>query len=402
MRTTHLVGLDLGTSKVCCVVAEIPRDAAPLRIVGIGRANSDGLRKGEISNVNAVPDCIREACAEAERQSDHAIRGVVIGITGGHVIGVNSRGMVDLPAGRAEIVEEDRLRADENAAALSFPAETTILHRLVQQYLVDGRDEVTDPVGMHGRTIEADCHIVHGNAARIQNSVRAVKEAGLECEESIFTGLASATAVLTEEQRRLGALVLDLGAGTTEYVAFMRGQVVLSGCLAVGGDHLTNDIALGLRIPIARAEKLKLDEGSAVVGSCLPDERIYLRPEPGFAGKEVEREMLHQLIHMRLREIFELIKKRGDDEHILPYLGAGVILTGGVSQTAGIGHLTEEVFGLPVSPAQPPAISGLTTPLTSPQLSAALGLVEHARRLREEQPAPTGWRSRFGWLFGRR
>ena len=403
-RNPIIVGLEIGTTKICVVVAE----AAPgdeTRILCVGQADSRGVRKGEIVDFDAAHEALRDAIADAESKSDVTIRSAYVGISGGHVTSLNNRGVVHLPGERNEISDEDVAEVKLRAGEVSIPTNNAFLHNFIQQYRVDGRDGVMNPVGMLGHKIEADYHIVHGVRNRIQNTIRLVREVPLEIDDVVFSGLASALAVLDREQRERGALVIDIGGGTTDYVIYRDGAVHDSGCIAVGGDHITNDISMGLRVPMARAERLKIEEGGAVLGTCLPDEKIHLRGEPGFAARDIEREMLHQVIHYRLREIFELLKKRFDDERHLDYLGAGIVLTGGSSQIPGIQHLAEDVFGIPVQPAQTPPLSGLTSALANPQISTALGLVEYARLVQDEHPTEGFWqrmKHRFSRALGSR
>ena len=212
----------------------------------------------------------------------------------------------------------------------------------------------------------------------------------------VFSGLASAQVVLTQQEKDLGALVIDMGGGTTDYVLYSEGAVRQSGCLAVGGDHITNDISMGLRIPMARAEKLKIEEGSCVLGNCLPGEMILLKDDSGFAGKEIDRETLNTIIHLRLREAFELLKRRLDEEPYLGYLGAGIFVTGGCSLLNGIDHLAEEIFETPANLTHAQAAWGVTSAVENPQFSTAIGLVKFAQVMHTDRPP-----RRFGRILGR-
>ncbi len=394
-----VVGLDLGTTRVRVAVAEVFTDAET-RIICIGQSDSHGIRKGEIVDFEAARAAVREAISEAESKSDLEIHSAFVGLSGGHLASLNNRGVLEMPTADHVIDEADLQAVKSRACEVNIPASNSFVHAELREYRVDGREGVFDPIGILGHRLEADYHIIHGIRARMQNTVRLVKDVPLEVDDIVVSGLASALGALDEAQRERGVLLLDLGGGVTDYAIYREGAVCASGCLAVGGDHITNDISMGLRIPIARAERLKIDEGSAVLGTCLPDERIHLRAEPGFAARDVEREMLNQIIHYRLREVFELIKERFEDERHLPYLGAGVILTGGASGTSGIQHLAEEIFGLPVSPANPPRVTGLAGATENPQLSAVLGIVEFARAINLERP-PTGFFARFKSAFGK-
>ncbi|HEV2095277.1 MAG TPA: cell division protein FtsA, partial [Chthoniobacterales bacterium] len=250
-----------------------------------------------------------------------------------------------------------------------------------------------------GQKLEADFHIIHGVRTRIQNTIRCVKELPLEVEDVVFTALASAQVVLTQHQKDLGALVIDIGGGTTDYILYVDGAVKQSGCLAVGGDHITNDISMGLRIPMTRAEKLKIEEGSVTLGNCLPGETVLLKDDSGFAGKEVDRETLNTIIHLRLREIFELMKRQLDEQSFLDYIGEGIFITGGCSQLNGIDHLAEQVFEVPARVAHAQTMSGLTSAFENPQFSAGIGLIKYAQAVQADRPVRRGFRRLIGRFF---
>jgi cell division protein FtsA len=392
MASDHIVvGLEIGTSKVCVVVGETRGDGT-IRILGVGQAPSRGVRKGEIVDFETAGKCIREALVDAEEKSDVMIGSVYLGVTGAHILGFNNRGAVNIPEDRDEICEEDFEDVQSSAREVSIPAPNMFVHSILQHYYVDGQDGVLNPIGMSGRMLEADFHIIHGIATRIKNSVRCVKEVGPEVLDVVFNPLATAQVLLDQNQKGLGALVVDFGGGTMDYLVYADGAVKQSGSLAVGGDHITNDISLGLRIPMAKAERIKVEEGSVILGNARPGEVIVLKDETGFAGKEIEREMLNTIIHCRVREAFELLKKRLDDKGHLPFLSAGMMLTGGCSLLKGINHLAEEIFGMPVHLTHAQTVSGLTSAFENPQFSTAIGLIKYAEAMQPERP--TG-------LFGR-
>ena len=389
-RDSIVVGLEIGTSKVCVVVGESRGDGT-IRILGVGQAPSRGVRKGEIVDFDTAGKCIREALVDAEEKSDVMIGSVYLGVTGGHITGFNNRGAVNIPEERDEICEEDFEDVQASAREVSIPAPNMFVHSLLQHYYVDGQDGVLNPIGMLGRKLEADFHIIHGVATRIKNSVRCVKEVGPEVLDVVYNPLATAQVLLDQNQKSLGSLVVDFGGGTIDYLVYADGAVRQSGALAIGGDHITNDISLGLRIPMAKAERLKVEEGSVILGSSRPGETIVLKDETGFAGKEIEREMLNTIIHCRVREAFELLKKRLDDDGNLPFLGAGMMLTGGCSLLKGINHLAEEIFGMPAHLTHAQTVSGLTSAFENPQFSTAIGLIKYADAMQPERPA-----GRFG------
>jgi cell division protein FtsA len=391
-----MVGLEIGTSKICVVVGE-GRPDGTIKILGVGQAPSRGVRKGEIVDFETAMKCVHEAVVDAETKSDVMIRSVYVGVTGSHIQSFNNRGLVTLPEDRDEIDEQDIEDVKINAREVSIPAPNAFLHSIIQHYHVDGQEGVLNPIGMLGQKLEADFHIIHGVRTRIQNTIRCVKELPLEVEDVVFTALASAQVVLTQHQKNLGALVIDIGGGTSDYILYVDGAVKQSGVLAVGGDHITNDISMGLRIPMTRAEKLKIEEGSVTLGNALPGETILLKDDSGFAGKEIERETLNTIIHLRLRETFELMKRKLEEEPFINYIGEGVFITGGCSHLNGIDHLAEEIFELPARVAHAQTMSGLTSAFENPQFSAAIGLIKYAQAMQSDRPPTRG----FGRLFGK-
>lgn len=391
-RDRIVVGLEIGTSKVCAIVSELKHDGT-IQILGIGEAPSRGVRKGEIVDIDTCGKCIREALADAEDKSDVMIKNVYLGVTGAHIQSYNNRCPVTLPEDRSKIEEEDFVRVQEAARTVPIPAQNMFLHTILQHYYVDGQDGVLNPIGMHGRKLEADFHIVHGVANRIKNSIQCLCDLDIEIEDIVFTPYAAAQAVLDANQKSAGAVVVDIGGGTTGYIVYAGGAVKQSGVLGIGGDHITNDLSLGLRIPMMKAEKLKLDEGSCVVGGGIPGEMVVLKDEHGFAGREVEREMLNNIIHMRIRETFELLKRELDRGRYAEFAGAGMILTGGCSSLRGIQHVAEEVFEMPVHLCQAQNIAGVTTAFENPQYSTAIGLVKYAQATFEDDSG--GW---LGWF----
>jgi cell division protein FtsA len=392
-----MVGLEIGTSKICVVVGE-GRPDGTIKILGVGQAPSRGVRKGEIVDFETAMKCVHEAVVDAEQKSDVMIRSVYVAVAGSHLQSFNNRGCVMLPEDRDEIDERDVEDVKINAREVSIPAQNAFLHSLIQHYHVDGQNGVLNPIGMLGQKLEADFHIIHGVRTRIQNSIRCVKELPLDVEDVVFGGLASAQVVLTQHQKDLGALVIDMGGGTSDYILYADGTVKQSGCVALGGDHITNDISMGLRIPMARAEKLKIEEGGCTLGNCLPGEMILLKDDSGFAGREIEREMLNTIVHLRVREGFELLKRRLDEEPYLNYLGTGIFITGGCSLLSGIDHLAEEIFEMPAHVAHAQTTWGVTSAVEDPQFSTAIGLVRFAQVMHTDRP-PRGLGRIFRGLF---
>lgn len=381
-----VVGLEIGTSKVCAVVGEIRHDGT-VRILGVGQSPSRGVRKGEIVDFETAGKCIREALADAEDKSEVMIRSVYLAVNGAHIESFNNRGSIQIPDDRDEICVDDFEDVQTAAQEVSIPPANVFLHSILQHFYLDGQDGILNPVGMIARKLEADFHIIHGIGTRIKNAQRCVKELDINIDDVVFAPLAAAQVLLDIEQKTLGALVIDMGGGTTGYISYVDGAVKQSGALGLGGDHITNDLSLGLRIPVARAERLKIEEGSVELERCTPGEMVVLRDEAGFAGKEIEREMLNTIIHCRVRETLELIKRRLEDGQYLDLLGAGVLITGGSSRLKGIKELAEDVFGIPVHVTHAQEVSGPTAAFEDPQLSAAIGLIKYAHTT---QPSAKG------------
>jgi cell division protein FtsA len=398
-RSDILVGVEVGTSKVCCVVAEAAGEGE-LRILGVGAVPSRGIRKGEIIDLAIATECVHDAFAEAEANSDVEIGDVSVAVSGNHIRSFNSRGIVPISPDRLEIDENDLEEVAIKAREVNIPTENTFLHSIIQHYYVDGAEGVLNPVGLVGTRLEADFHIIHGVKTRLQNTLRAIEENGMHIDQVVVNSLASSHAVLSDHQRELGAVVLDIGGGVTDWIVFADGVVRQSGILAVGGDHISNDISLGLRIPLTRAEKLKVEEGNARCGICPPGEMITLKNDAGFSGKEIE--MLNTIINARVREIVSLVHKHVSTETPSHMLGAGVVLTGGTSLMPGIREVAESVFEMPVHLARDASAAGPKSILSNPQYSTAIGVVKFMQaRLDEEEPESL-LGSLFGKLFGKR
>lgn len=372
------VGLDIGTTKITAIVAELDEDGEGIRIVGVGTAPSDGLKRGVVVNLEKTTRSIQYAVQEAERMSGRTIRGVYAGIAGDHIRGINSRGVIAVSRKDAEIRPHDVERVIEAAKAIAIPTDREILHVLPQEYIVDDQDGIRDPVGMSGVRLEAEVHIITGAASACRNIVRASERAGLYVEELVLEPLASANAVLTQDERDLGVALLDIGGGTTDVAVFFEGTVRHTAVIGLGGANVTNDLAIGLRAPVERAEQLKLQSGCALTSMVRPEEVVQVPSIGGRPDREVSRHMLAMMIEPRIEEIFELAKKEVRKNHIADLLGAGVVLTGGASSLLGMPELAEQVFDLPVRRGIPMGISGLTEAVCDPRFATGVGLVIHA------------------------
>jgi len=390
------VGLEIGTTKVCAVVAECGRDGE-VRLLGVGESPSRGVRKGEIVDFQNASKCVHDALADAEERSDQEIKSVWLAVTGSHLQSFNNRSSISLPD-ESEITEKEIGDVEYKAKEITIPKENVILHSIIQRYYVDGQEGVIDPLGMLGTKLEADYHIIHGVMTRIQNTIRCVKEFDIEVDDVVVNSVASAQVVLSDSQKQAGAVVIDIGGGVTDYIVYHDGAVRHSGAIAIGGDHITNDLCIGLKIPITRAEKLKIEEGAALPGAHSPGEKITLKNDTGFSGKEIDREMLNMIIHARVAELFTILKKRIHEvvpEHLL---GAGILLTGGCSMLRGIREVAESIFESPVSLAHAHSVSGPTSAFENPQLSTCIGLVKYAQAVHADMPEET-LLSKVGKIF---
>jgi cell division protein FtsA len=398
-----IVGLEIGTSKICVVVGEQGADpaGAGLNIIGLGQARSRGVRKGEIINPAQVEEDLRAAVFEAEQMADVEIRSVYLGVSGGHVRGFNNRGVHTVVSADHEINEDDLQDVIKNAKAINLPAENTVIHAVRQHFFVDGQDGVTDPVGMLGTRLEVDMHVIHGHAHRLQNAIRLVRGTQIEVDEIVFNGIASSLALLTGEQKELGALVIDIGGGTTEYVVYSNGAIRHTGVLAVGGDHVSNDLAYGLKVPLSRAEKLKIEHGSALVADAAREQTLTITNELGLPLKSVNVGHLQRIMSLRLEEIFQLVAQELEQAGLASYLRAGVFLCGGGSRVPGIVRLAENVFQMNVTAGRAVAINGVTAALDQPEFSAAIGLVKYGSLKNRKRAARPSFTTGIKEVFGR-
>jgi len=382
MARSHLhVGLEIGTTKVAAVIAETRSDGL-LRIIGSGEVPSRGVRKGEIVDLGKITLCLTDAVSEAEEKADREIAEVVASVTGAHLDSLNNRGGVPIPDDRDEIEEEDIHEVEQSALDVSIPPGNVFLHTIIQHYYVDGQEGVSSPLGMLGRKLEAEFHIVHGTKTRIQNNLRCIREANLKVTSVVMSAVASAHAVLEQSDRDGGVLVIDIGGGTTDYILFREGSVRQSGVLAVGGDHVTNDIAIGLRVPTKWADKLKMEEVDVAPGATAARGTVQIE-DPTFAGGEIERSNLNKVAEARVREIFTLLKRRLSFDRHAQFISSGVVVTGGTAELKGIAALASDVFGVPARTASPRPLMGPTALFESPRWSTAVGLVLYAQATQE-------------------
>jgi cell division protein FtsA len=366
-----IVGLDVGTTKTCAVVAEMTD--AGIDIIGIGSHPSEGLRKGVVINIENTVDAIKKAVDEAEHMSGCEISSVHVGIAGGHIKGQNSLGIVAVK-GR-EVDEDDVRRAIEASKAIAIPLDREILHTLPQNYVVDDQNGIRDPIGMSGVRLEAKVHIVTGASASVQNIVKSVNRVGLDIDDIVLEQLASSEAVLSADEKDLGVVLLDIGGGTTDIAVFSDGSIKHTAVIPVGGNFITSDIATGLRTPLTEAEKIKIKYGCAFSPMIPKNEIIEVPSVGGREPREVTRQILGRIIEPRTEEILNMSYKEVVKSGYEDILAAGVVLTGGTSIMAGITELAEHVFNMPARRGCPTGIGGLTDVVNSPMYATGVGLV---------------------------
>lgn len=380
-RGNLIVGLDIGTTKICCVVGEMSQ--GDVNIIGIGTHPSIGLRKGVVVNIESTVDSIKKAVEEAELMAGCEISSVYTGIAGGHITGFNSRGIVAIKG--PEITETDVERVIDAARAVAIPMDREVIHVLPQEYIVDEQTGIQNPVGMAGVRLEAKIHIVTGAVTSAHNIVKCCNRSGLDVCDIVLESLASGEAVLTAEEKELGTALLDLGGGTTDLAIFSDKNIRHTFVLALGGNNLTNDIAIGLRAPHAEAEKIKTRYGTCLSSSVSADEMIEV---PGMGGREARklpRQILGEILEPRMEEIFTLAKRevyRAGLENSFP---SGLVLTGGTSMLEGTTEIAESVFNLQTRLGKPQGITGLVDVVNNPMYATGVGLVLYGAKNQVEK-----------------
>lgn len=400
MGLEPIVALEIGTGKIAAIVGEVGADGFVM-ITGMGIHESKGVRKGEIVDLDTAAACVRAAIQEAEENGKLDIGEVYLAVSGGHIRGVINSGRVRVLSSDKIISEEDVDSVTEVAKSMNIPEDREILHTVPQHYCINDQQYVTNPVGMEGITLTLNMLILHGVISRIRNTVRTVRSLPLGVADVVFAGLCSGLAVLTPEQKESGVIVLDIGAGTTDYVVYADSVVAASGSIAVGGDHVANDIALAFNIHVQRAEVLKKEHGSATIDASRSDESISLPAEVGFPASTIKIGALDTVINARMDELFDIVKKQLSND-ILRHVGAGVVLTGGLSALKGVTELASSVFGLPCAIGKPRNVSGLASAIDGPECATCVGLIQHAHRTSgKEETGLGGWLKNMFGIGGR-
>ena len=367
-----IVGLDIGTSKTCAIVGEVTEEG--INIVGIGSSPSRGMRRGVVVNIDMTVESVKKAIEEAELMAGCEITSVFAGIAGHHIKGLNSRGIVAIK--EHEVKPADVKRVIDAAQAVAIPSDREVLHVIPQEFIVDDQDGVKDPIGMAGVRLEAKVHIVTAAATSAQNIIKCCNKAGLNVNEIYLEPLACSEAVLGHDEKELGVALVDIGGGTTDVAIFVNGSVVHTSILPLGGNHLTNDVAVGLRTPAQEAERIKQKYGCVMTSLVQKEETIEVPSVGGRPPRILPRQILSEILEPRIEEIFNLVRQEISRSGFEDRIAAGMVLTGGCSILEGMPELAEQVFNLPVRRGVPKGVGGLADVVKSPMYATAVGLMQ--------------------------
>jgi cell division protein FtsA len=398
-----LCALDIGTNKICALIADVNEPDGVPRVLGVGQAPAEGLRRGVVVDLEKTVRSIAQSITDAELMAQVKIDRVICGIGGDQVKSINSRGVVAIPPGHHEVNQADVDRALAAARAVLLPADREIIHCLPVAFTMDDQPGIKDPIGMTGRRLEVEVHIVTGAVNTAQNITRALELAGLGVADLVLQPVASGWAVLDDEERDIGTLVIDIGGQTTDIAVFLEGSIRHTACIGVGGRNVTNDLAIGLRIGAEVAEELKRMYGSCIAANVPSDEICTIPGTPGRPPRDVERSFLAEVIEPRMEEIFSLCKREFDVSPYRSSINGGCVITGGAVQIEGACELAEKVLGMPVKLGYPRGVGGLTDLIASPIFATAVGLIRQAAFepavRRERGPMWQRMRSRLGEIL---
>lgn len=371
---TVLVAIDIGTTKVCVLIGELARSGG-VDVIGIGQAHSDGLRKGVVIDIDRTVQSMASAVDAAERLSGYKVRSAFVGISGNHISSQNSRGMVAVSGSRHDVAREDTVRAIEAARAVSIPNTREILHVIPRGYVVDGQAGVRDPIGMTAVRLEVETHIVTAATTSVQNLSKCVQRAGVEIDELVLAPLATAEAVLSDEDRELGVALVDIGGDTTDIAVFQEGSISHAATIPMGGRSITSDLGIGLRLTPDAGEDLKLRQGTALPLEVDPDEIVQITSIGEEVSHGITRRHIAQIIESRVEELFEFVGAEIETAGATNRLQAGLVLTGGASQLPGLGRAARDQLGMASRVTAPRGLGGLTDQISTPPYAAVSGLL---------------------------
>jgi cell division protein FtsA len=387
-KDKYLVGLDIGSTKTCALIAEIENEQ--VKFLALGAAESKGLRKGLIVNLDSTVSSIRRAVEEAESVANVPVESALIGVAGGHVRGVNSLAGISLGQRGRDIERDDVRRAIDAARNITLPEDREVLHVLPHEFKVDAQDGIRDAIGMMGQRLEANVHLVTSSIAATQNLVSAANKAGILISDTVLEPLASAESCLTQDERELGCCLLDIGGGTTELIVYGGGVVRHTSAVPVGGDHFTNDLAVGLRTPIPEAERIKRHHGYAASSLLREDGAIEIASVGDRPPRTIFARMLTDIIEPRAMELLALIREDLQRAGLLKQIPAGFILAGGGARLHGLDELSEQTFHLPVRIAEPKGLADLPEQVAQPEYATVVGLVLYGAKVRRSAPQRSG------------
>nr|WP_276609580.1 cell division protein FtsA [Desulfuromonas acetexigens] len=392
-----IVGLDIGTTKICAIIGNLTEDG--LDIVGIGTSPSKGLRKGMVINIDSTVEAIQKSIREAELMAGCEIKSVFAGIAGGHIKGFNSQGVIAIK--NREVTSDDVRRVIDAAKAIAIPMDREVIHILPQEFIIDDQDGIKEPLGMSGVRLEAKVHIVTGAIASAQNIVKSCQRAGCDVADIVLEQLASAEAVLSADEKELGVAMIDIGGGTTDIAIFVDGAIKHTAVLSLGGNHLTNDIAVGLRTPVGEAEKIKQQYGCCLTSMVGKDETIEVPSVGGREPRILSRQLLAEILEPRVEEIFTLVNREIVRSGFSDLIASGVVITGGTCILPGMPELAEQVFNLPVRRGLPRDIGGLSDVVNSPVYATGVGLVRYGSKNLQTKNFSIGQENVFDKVFRR-
>ncbi|MBE0501298.1 MAG: cell division protein FtsA [Desulfuromonadales bacterium] len=391
VRDNLIVGLDIGTTKICAIVGNLTPNG--LDIVGIGTSPSKGLRKGVVINIESTVEAIRTALQEAELMAGCEIKSVFVGIAGGHIKGFNSQGVIAIK--NREVTRDDVRRVIDAAKAIAIPMDREVIHILPQEFIIDDQDGIKEPLGMSGVRLESKVHIVTGAVASAQNIVKSCNRAGVDVADIVLEQLASAEAVLTADEKDLGVVLIDIGGGTTDIAIYVDGAIKHTAVLSLGGNHLTNDVAVGLRTPVGEAEKIKQKYGCCLTSMVSREETIEVPSVGGREPRILSRQLLSEILEPRVEEIFTLVNREIVRSGYEDLIASGGVITGGTTILSGMPELAEQVFNLPVRRGVPIDIGGLTDVVSSPIHATGVGLVKYGSRNQQSRNFMIGQENMF-------
>ena len=393
-----IAGLDIGTTKIACIIGEVTNDG--IDVIGIGSHPSQGLRKGVVINIDATINSIRKAVEEAELMAGCEVNTVYAGIAGGHIQGFNSHGIVAVNNDK-EVQRDDLARVVDAARAVAIPMDRQVLHVIPQEYVIDEQDGIKEPLGMTGVRLEAKVHVVTAAVSSVENIIKCANACGLEVADIVLEQIASSESVLEEDEKELGVAVVDIGGGTTDIAIYNQGSLIHTAVLSLGGNHLTNDIAVGLRTPMKEAERIKQRFGCALTSRVSPEETIEVPSVGGRPPRVLSRQILSEIIEPRVEEIFAYVAREIKDSGCEDLIAGGVVITGGTTILDNMPQLAEEVLNVPVRRGLPRDVGGLVDVVRNPKFATGVGLVEYGSTAADRSLFEEETEGMYGRLMGR-